>query len=98
MPDGQPGTVLIVSQFIAVVCPVSDTRGRGSALGQAESRRCSRAQPAEQTGRAACLSRMKRLRHQRPRLGIGLIMALAIGTVAGVFGYYGVLVWRFFYD
>jgi hypothetical protein len=27
---------------------------------------------------------MKRLRHQRPRLGIGLIMALAIGTVAGV--------------
>jgi hypothetical protein len=26
------------------------------------------------------------------------IMALAIGTVAGVFGYYGVLVWRFFFD
>jgi len=25
-------------------------------------------------------------------------MALAIGTVAGVFGYFGVLVWRFFYD
>jgi hypothetical protein len=41
---------------------------------------------------------MKRLRHQRPRLGIGLMMALAIGMVAGVFGYYGVLVWRFFYD
>jgi hypothetical protein len=25
-------------------------------------------------------------------------MALAIGTVAGVFGYYGILVWRFFFD
>jgi hypothetical protein len=44
------------------------------------------------------LSRMKRLRYQRPTLGIGLIMALAIGTVAGVLGYYGVLVWRFFFD
>ena len=41
---------------------------------------------------------MKRLRHQRPRLGIGLMMAFAIGTVAGVFGYYGGLVWRFFND
>ena len=29
------------------------------------------------------LSRMKRLRYQRPTPGIGLIMALAIGTVAG---------------
>jgi hypothetical protein len=44
------------------------------------------------------LSCMKRLRYQRPTIGIGLIMALAIGTVAGVFGYYGVLVWRFFFD
>ena len=44
------------------------------------------------------LSRMKRLRYQRPTLGIGLIMALAMGTVAGVFGYYGVLIWRFFFD
>jgi hypothetical protein len=44
------------------------------------------------------LSRMKRLRYQRPTLGIGLIMALAIGAVAGVFGYYGVLIWRFFFD
>jgi hypothetical protein len=34
---------------------------------------------------------MKRLRYQRPTLGIGLIMALAVGTVAGLFGYYGVL-------
>ena len=41
---------------------------------------------------------MKRLRYQRPTLGIRLIMALAIGTVAGVFGYYGVLIWRFFFD
>jgi hypothetical protein len=41
---------------------------------------------------------MRPLRHQRPRLGTGLIMALAIGTVAGVFGYYGVLIWRFFFD
>jgi hypothetical protein len=55
-------------------------------------------QCAEQTGCAAPLSRMKRLRHQRPRLGIGLVMALAIGAVAGVFGYYGLLVWRFFFD
>jgi hypothetical protein len=39
---------------------------------------------------------MKRLRYQRSTLGIGLIMALAIGTVAGVLGYYGVLVWRSF--
>jgi hypothetical protein len=44
------------------------------------------------------LSRMKRLRYQRPTLGIGLIMVLAIGAVAGVFGYYGFLVWRFFFD
>jgi hypothetical protein len=41
---------------------------------------------------------MRRLRYQRPRLGIGMMIALAIGTVAAVFGYYGVLVWRFFYD
>ncbi|WP_283816578.1 hypothetical protein [Bradyrhizobium sp. AUGA SZCCT0431] len=41
---------------------------------------------------------MKRLRYQRPTLGLGLIMALAIGGVAAVFGYYGVLVWRFFFD
>jgi hypothetical protein len=26
------------------------------------------------------------------------IMALAVGAVAGVFGYHGVLVWRFFLD
>jgi hypothetical protein len=48
---------------------------------------------AEQTGWTA-----RRLRYQRPMIGIGLIMALAIGTVAGVFGYYGVLVWRFLFD
>jgi hypothetical protein len=41
---------------------------------------------------------MRQLRYQRPRLGIGLIIAIAIGTVAGVFGYYGILVWRFFLD
>jgi hypothetical protein len=29
---------------------------------------------------------------------MGLIMVLAIGAVAGVFGYYGFLVWRFFFD
>jgi hypothetical protein len=44
------------------------------------------------------LSLMKRPRYQRPTLRIGLIMALAIGTLAGVFGYYGVMVWRFFFD
>jgi hypothetical protein len=43
-------------------------------------------------------SRMRRLRYQRPTLGIGLIMALAISTVIGMFAYYGVLVWRFFFD
>jgi hypothetical protein len=26
------------------------------------------------------------------------MIALAISVVAGVFGYYGVLVWRFFFD
>jgi hypothetical protein len=41
---------------------------------------------------------MKRLRDQRSKPGIGLIMAVAIGTVVGVFGYCGVLVWRFFFD
>jgi hypothetical protein len=41
---------------------------------------------------------MKRLPSQRPTIGIGLIVALAISTVVGVFGYYGVLVWRFFLD
>jgi hypothetical protein len=41
---------------------------------------------------------MKRLRYQRPTLGLRLIMALAIGTVAVVFGYYGILAWRFFFD
>lgn len=49
----------------------------------------------EQNGR---LARMKRLRYQRLTHGIGLIMSLAIGTVADVFGYYGGLVWRFFFD
>ena len=44
------------------------------------------------------LSRMKRLRYQRPTLGFGLIMALAMGAVMGVFGYYAILVWRFFFD
>jgi hypothetical protein len=48
---------------------------------------------AEQTGWAA-----RRLRYQRPMIGIGLIMALAISAVAGVFACYGVLVWRFFLD
>jgi hypothetical protein len=41
---------------------------------------------------------MRRLRYQRPTLEIGIIMALAIRTVAGVFGYFGLLVWRFFFD
>jgi hypothetical protein len=41
---------------------------------------------------------MRRLRYQRPTLGTGLIVALAIGVVAVVFGYYGILVWRFFFD
>jgi hypothetical protein len=41
---------------------------------------------------------MKRLHYQRPTLRIGLMMALAIGTVAGVFRYYAVLVWRFFFN
>jgi hypothetical protein len=41
---------------------------------------------AEWLGRP--LSRMKRLRYQRPTLGIGLNMALAIGTVVGVLGYW----------
>jgi hypothetical protein len=41
---------------------------------------------------------MKRLRYQRPTLGLGLIMTLAIGTVAVLFGHYCVLVWRFFFD
>jgi hypothetical protein len=40
---------------------------------------------------------MRRLRHQRPRLGIAMIVALAIGTVAGVFGYYVVWVLQFFF-
>jgi hypothetical protein len=44
------------------------------------------------------ITRMKRLRYQPPTLGIGLIVALAMGTVAGVIGYNGVLVWRFFFD
>jgi small-conductance mechanosensitive channel len=38
----------------------------------------------------------RRLRDPRPRFGIGLIMALAVAIVAGVFGYY--VVWRFLYD
>jgi hypothetical protein len=41
---------------------------------------------------------MRQLRYQRPRLRFGLMIAIAIGTVAGVIGYYGVLVWRFFFD
>ena len=44
------------------------------------------------------LSRMKRLRYQRRTLRIGLMIALAIIIVVGMVGYYGVLVWRFFFD
>jgi hypothetical protein len=44
------------------------------------------------------LSRMKRLRYQRRTLRIGLMIALAISIVVGMVGYYGVLVWRFFFD
>jgi hypothetical protein len=44
------------------------------------------------------LLRVKRLRYLRPTLGIGLMIALAIIIVAGLVGYYGVLVWRFFFD
>jgi hypothetical protein len=41
---------------------------------------------------------MKPMRRQRPTLGMGLMMASAIGVVVVVFGYYGVLVWRYFFD
>jgi hypothetical protein len=52
----------------------------------------------EQSAWAARYPFMKRLLYQRPTLGIGVMMALAISIVASLFGYYGVLVWRFFFD
>jgi hypothetical protein len=44
------------------------------------------------------LAAMKPMRRQRPTLGMGLMMANAIGVVVGVCGYYGVLIWRYFFD
>jgi hypothetical protein len=41
---------------------------------------------------------MKQHRLKRPALGMELLMALAASLVAGMFAWYAVLIWRFFFD
>jgi hypothetical protein len=51
------------------------------------------------TDRAAGrLSGMKEHRLKRPALAAELLMALAAILVAGMFAWYAVLIWRFFFD
>jgi hypothetical protein len=41
---------------------------------------------------------MKENRLKRPALVMELMLALAASLVAGMFGWYAVLVWRFYFD
>ncbi|HXO70721.1 MAG TPA: hypothetical protein VN838_17305 [Bradyrhizobium sp.] len=41
---------------------------------------------------------MKEHRLKRPALAMELLLALAASLVAGMFAWYSVLVWRFFFD
>jgi hypothetical protein len=41
---------------------------------------------------------MKQHHLKRPALGMELLLALAASLVAGMFAWYAVLVWRFFFD
>jgi hypothetical protein len=41
---------------------------------------------------------MKQRRLKRPALAMELMMALAASLVAGMFAWYAVLIWRFFFD
>jgi hypothetical protein len=41
---------------------------------------------------------MKEHRLKRPALAMELMMALAASLVAGMFAWYTVLIWRFFFD
>jgi hypothetical protein len=41
---------------------------------------------------------MKEHRLKRPALAMELLLALAASLVAGMFAWYAVLVWRFFFD
>jgi hypothetical protein len=41
---------------------------------------------------------MKQHRLKRPALGMEVLMALAGSLVAGMFAWYTVLIWRFFFD
>ncbi len=41
---------------------------------------------------------MRERRLKRPAVPMELLMALAISLVAGMFAWYAVLIWRFFFD
>jgi hypothetical protein len=41
---------------------------------------------------------MKQHRLKRPAAPMELLMALAASLVAGMFAWYAILIWRFFYD
>jgi hypothetical protein len=41
---------------------------------------------------------MKQHRLKRPALPMELLMALAASLIAGMFAWYAVLIWRFFFD
>jgi hypothetical protein len=41
---------------------------------------------------------MKEHRLKRPALAMELLMALAVSLVVGMFAWYAVLIWRFFFD
>ena len=43
-------------------------------------------------------SAMKQHRLKRPALVMELLLALAASLVAGMFAWYAVLIWRFFFD
>ncbi len=43
-------------------------------------------------------SAMKQHRLKRPALGMEMLMALAASLIAGMFAWYAILIWRFFFD
>jgi hypothetical protein len=53
---------------------------------------------AERIGLPDGYPAMKEHRLKRPALAMELMMALAASLVAGMFAWYAVLVWRFFFD
>ena len=53
---------------------------------------------AERIGAPDGYPAMKQHRLKRPALAMELLLALAASLVAGMFAWYAVLIWRFFFD